>query len=181
MNTSLIKQTFILFIIIFLFGCISSRLPDTTQNIKHGNLTITSIAFSNMGVIPVNYTCKGDNINPPLEIQNIPKNATSLVLIVDDPDASFGVWDHWLVWNIPLSGNISENTIPGTQGINSWKTNNYNGPCPPSGKHRYFFKIFALDTMLDLSEKSGKKAMEEKMNGHIIAKGELIGIVYAKQ
>jgi len=140
-------------------------------------LKISSV-FENMGRIPQKYTCQGEDINPPLNIEDIPSNTKSMVLIVDDPDAPIGVWDHWIVWNIP-PGNIEENSIPGVQGKNSWGKNVWGGPCPPSGTHRYFFKVYALDIELNLDESSNKKAVEAAMSGHVIARGELVGL-YSK-
>ena len=101
---------------------------------KHG-ITVTSPAFSNGKSIPPKYTCDGKNISPPLTIHGLPKETKSMVLIVEDPDAPMGVWDHWIVWNIEPSTQIVENTIPGIEGINSFNRNHYGGPCPPAGIH----------------------------------------------
>jgi len=139
-------------------------------------LTITSPAFEKNKLIPSKYTCDGDDVNPPLNIEGIPKETKSLVLIVDDPDASKGTWDHWIVWNIPLTNKIEENSVPGTEGLNDFRKHSYGGPCPPSGTHRYFFKVYALDTKLDLDPNSRKKDIEKAMKDHILAKGELIGL-----
>ncbi|HEY8512532.1 MAG TPA: YbhB/YbcL family Raf kinase inhibitor-like protein [Cyclobacteriaceae bacterium] len=138
-------------------------------------LTITSTAFNQRGRIPRKYTCDGDNVNPPLTIEGTPTNAKSLVLIVDDPDAPGGTWDHWVVWDIPPVTEILENSVPGTQGMNDSGRERYSGPCPPPGTHRYFFKVYALDTLLGLDASSTKHAVEEAMKGHILAKGELMG------
>ncbi|MEK6949864.1 MAG: YbhB/YbcL family Raf kinase inhibitor-like protein, partial [Nanoarchaeota archaeon] len=123
------------------------------------------------------YTCDGDDTNPELNIADVPKNAKSLVLINDDPDAPVGVWDHWIVFNIPPTTNkINKGKEPaGSGGKNSWGRTGYGGPCPPSGVHRYFFKMYALDTMLNLKEGATKKEIESAMQGHIIAKTELMG------
>ena len=139
-------------------------------------LTVSSPAFENNKLIPSKYTCDGDNVNPPLTIEDTPKETKSLVLIVDDPDAPMGTWDHWIVWNILPTSKIEENTIPGTEGINTARKHSYGGPCPPWGTHRYFFKVYALDTKLDLSPNSNKKDVEKAMQGRILAKGELIGL-----
>jgi len=139
-------------------------------------LLITSQAFDNNSKIPKRYTCDGDDINPPLEIKGIPKEAKSLVLIVDDPDAPRGTWEHWNVWNIPIKNKIEENTIPGIEGINDFGKHSYRGPCPPYGVHRYFFKIYALDKKLSIHVHSRKKEVAKAMSNHIIAKGELIGL-----
>jgi Raf kinase inhibitor-like YbhB/YbcL family protein len=139
-------------------------------------LTVRSPAFENNKLILSKYTCDGDNVNPPLIIEGAPEETKSLVLIVDDPDAPMGTWDHWIVWNIPPTSKIEENTVPGTEGINDSRKHSYGGPCPPWGTHRYFFKVYALDTKLDLSSNSRKKDVEKAMQSHILAKGELIGL-----
>ena len=139
-------------------------------------LTVTSSAFEHKQPIPKTYSCDGDNVNPPLAISGIPAEAKSLVLIVEDPDAPAGLWIHWVVWNIPPNGAIKENSVPGTEGLNTARNHRYGGPCPPSGTHRYFFKVYALDAKLDLEENSDKKDVEKAMQGHILAKGELMGL-----
>ena len=139
-------------------------------------LKITSPAFEHNGSIPEKYTCDGSDISPPLEISGVPAEAKSLVLINDDPDAPVGTWDHWIVFNIPpTTTEITENSVPGTQGKNSFRKLDYGGPCPPSGEHRYFFKLYALDTELDIGEESSKPSVESAMEGHILAQGELVG------
>ena len=138
-------------------------------------LMIKSSAFANNGSIPTKYTCDGEDVNPPLNIEGIPQETQSLALTVDDPDAPMGTWDHWVVWNISPSNEIKENTTPGVQGVNDFRKHSYGGPCPPSGTHRYFFKVYALDTKLNLSPNSRKKELEKAMQGHILAKGETIG------
>lgn len=143
-------------------------------------LKISSSVFRENEMIPVKYTCDGEDISPPLKIEAIPGDTKSLVLIVEDPDAPAGTWDHWLVWNISPGDKIPENTNPGTQGINSFKKHSYGGPCPPSDTHRYFFKCYALDSRLDIPENSDKRSLEKAMSNHILAKGELIGL-YKKQ
>jgi len=132
--------------------------------------------FKNNGFIPQKYTCDGNDVNPPLNIEGVPKETQSLALIVDDPDAPMGTWDHWVVWNIPPAEKIMENSVPGTEGLNDFRRRSYGGPCPPSGTHRYFFKVYALDTRLDLSPSSRKKDVERAMKGHVIAEGELVGL-----
>ena len=139
-------------------------------------MKITSISFENKGKIPSKYTCQGDNINPELELSEIPKAAKSLVLVVDDPDAVGGVWVHWVVFNIPVISKIEENSVPGMQGLNSFQILDWDGPCPPSGTHRYFFKIYALDQMLDLDEGVSLKDLEEAMKNHILDNAQLIGL-----
>lgn len=140
------------------------------------SINITSTAFGEGERIPRKYTCDGDNVNPPLTIEGTPAETKSLVLIVDDPDAPGGTWDHWVVWDIPPITEILENSVPGVQGMNDSKRQRYSGPCPPSGKHRYFFKVYALDTTLGLNRSSTKRDVEDAMKGHILAQGQLVGL-----
>ncbi len=142
------------------------------------SLKIESNAFLDGELIPPKYTCDGENIIPPLLISNVPENAKSLVLIVDDPDAPMGIWNHLLLWNIdPSIYRIDEGKLPENAqiGKNDFGKNEYGGPCPPSGTHRYFFKLFALDTTLDLDINSGRKELDKKMEGHIITSASLMG------
>jgi hypothetical protein len=141
------------------------------------DLSIKSPAFEHGKLIPKKYTCDGQDINPPLTIEGVPKEAKTLVLAVDDPDAPSGTWDHWIVWNVPAStSKIAENSVPGKEGVNSARQPSYMGPCPPGGTHRYFFKVYALDTELSLGAGSKKKDVEKAMQGHVLAKGELMGL-----
>ena len=167
--------------LLVLVGC-------TRQNIHEVNImesiSITSSAFARQGNIPEKYTCKGDNVNPPIHVENIPINAKSVVLIMDDPDAPGETWDHWIMWDIPATTkDIQENSVPrgAIQGTNSWGNTKYQGPCPPSGTHRYVFKVYALDTTVELRTNSKKNAVEQAMRGHIIARGELIGMFSKKE
>jgi Raf kinase inhibitor-like YbhB/YbcL family protein len=139
-------------------------------------LHVTSAAFGDKGNIPREYTCEAKDVNPPLEIGPIPEEAKSLALIFEDPDAPSGTWLHWLVWNIPILHHIHENEIPGDQGKNDFGRNEYGGPCPPSGKHRYIFKVYALDDLIDLPEGSTRDQVEDAMRSHIVAYGELAGV-----
>jgi Raf kinase inhibitor-like YbhB/YbcL family protein len=139
-------------------------------------LVISSTAFSNNGMIPREYTCEGGGKNPPLSISGYPQTTKSLVVIVEDPDTDKGTFDHWVVWNIKPAESIGENSVPGTEGKNGEGKLGYKGPCPPTGKHRYFFKVYALDTMLNLEKGSTKKQVEDAMQGHILADGVLIGL-----
>jgi Raf kinase inhibitor-like YbhB/YbcL family protein len=139
-------------------------------------LRVTSSAFKSNGTIPKKYTCDGIDVNPPLSIEGLPKQTESLVLIVDDPDAPRGTWVHWVVWNIPPLRVIQEDSVPGTEGVNDFQRHSYGGPCPPSGTHRYFFKVYALDTKLQLGQNAGKRDVEKAMEGHILAMGELVGL-----
>jgi len=140
------------------------------------NLVISSPAFKNKKEIPRKYTCDGEDVNPQLDIGGLPEETKSLVLIVDDPDAPKGDWVHWIVWNITPTDKIKENSVPGVEGMNDFRRHSYGGPCPPSGTHRYFFTIYALDTELSLKVHSRKKDLEDAMSGHILAKGELVGL-----
>jgi len=139
-------------------------------------LRVSSPIFQNNQLIPPKYTCDGDDVNPSLRIEGIPREAQALVLIVDDPDAPMGTWDHWVVWNIPPVERIEENSVPGIQGLNDFNKHSYGGPCPPSGTHRYFFKVYALDMKLNLNPNSRKKDVEKAMKGHILAEGKIVGL-----
>ena len=140
------------------------------------NLKILSPAFTDHGPMPVRYSCKGENINPPLHVRDLPADAKCLAIIVEDPDAPSGVFDHWVVWNIPPMEEIPERLEAGVSGNNSKNKTGYTGPCPPSGTHRYAFKVYALDTVLDLPEGTNKKNLLDKMRDHILAAGEFVGI-----
>lgn len=142
-------------------------------------LTLKSTSFQNEQIIPKRYTCDGENMNPPLSIEGIPEGAQSLVLIVDDPDAPSGTFVHWLVWNIPPQfSDIPENSVPPSalQGTNDFGKEEWGGPCPPPGpEHRYFFKLYALNTLLELQRGANKELLEKAMESHIINQTELIG------
>ncbi len=141
-------------------------------------MKIESSAFQHNQFIPSQYTCQGQNINPQLTFSDVPQNTKSLVLIMDDPDATVGTWVHWTVWNInPQTKEITENNnFPGAiEGITNFGKPGYGGPCPPSGTHRYFFKLYALDTTLSIESKNSKEDLEEAMEGHILEKAELVG------
>lgn len=153
-------------------------------------MNITSSAFNNNESIPEKYTCDGDGINPPLTFDNVPDKVKSFVLIMNDPDIpdfvkqkmNIEVFDHWLIFNMPAeTKELLENSIPpGLQGNNSRGEAQYTGPCPPDKEHRYFFKLYALDTMLDLPEGSDKVQIETAMQGHIIEETQLIGLYVIK-
>lgn len=141
-------------------------------------MKIASAVFAHNSPIPFKYTCQGENINPPLEFIDIPEKTQSLVLIVDDPDAPSKTWLHWLVYNIdPNIKSVAENSKfeSGEEGITDFGSKGYGGPCPPSGVHRYFFKLYALDTTLEPMEPTLEK-IKELMEGHVIDKAELIGL-----
>ena len=146
-------------------------------------MKITSSAFQEGGNIPSKFTCDGADVNPALRFEGAPAEAKSLALIVDDPDAPSGLFTHWLAWNIdPKTTDVAENSAPAkaVQGTNDFPKTGYGGPCPPSGSHRYFFKIFALDQMLDLKAGAKRAEVDAAMRGHVIAQGELMGR-YSKQ
>jgi len=144
---------------------------------------VTSPAFANAEAIPADYSCKGRNISPTLTWSEPPAAAQSFALIMDDPDAPMGTWVHWVIFNIPASTRDLKESTPtnpqisdgSLQGKTSAGSNGYHGPCPPSGTHRYFFKLYALDTMLDLSSNADKKDLLAAMEGHILANAELMG------
>lgn len=150
-------------------------------------LILTSTAFTNNGEIPAHYTCQGEDTAPPLAWQGIPAETRSLVLIVDDPDAPDPVsprmtWVHWVLYNLPpdsagLPEGVKADGLPsGTQeGINDWDRGGYGGPCPPLGRHRYFHKLYALDTTLPVMDRPTKADVVTAMAGHVIAEAELVG------
>jgi len=149
------------------------------------SLLLTSSAFVPNAEIPSRYTCEGRNVSPPLAWAGIPERARSLVLIVDDPDAPDPMapkmtWVHWLLYNIPTSVTSLDEAVrqlpPGTlEGINDWKRTGYGGPCPPIGRHRYFHKLYALNTLLPDLDRPDKNRLEQAMVGHILAEAELVG------
>jgi len=168
-----------------------NRLSDTTeeqqsiisnQESTMSDLKLSSSVFEHNGSIPPKYTCDGDDISPPLEISNVGEGVKSLVLIMDDPDAPGGTWDHWVVFNLsPTLTAIEEGFEPkGVSGNNSWGRIGYGGPCPPSGEHRYIFKLYTLDTKLSLKEGATKTEVEKSMQDHIFQQTELIGL-YKRQ
>lgn len=146
-------------------------------------LKISSPAFGNNAYIPSRHSCEGTDSNPPLLIEHVPAKTKSLALIVDDYDAPGGIWVHWVVWNIPSeTKEIKESSVPAgaIQGLNDFRKNRYNGPCPPPGTHRYFFKIYAIDTVLRLTPNSTKTDLEKAIKGHIIEQAEIIGLYKRK-
>ena len=146
-------------------------------------MKLTSPAFDEGGMIPEKYTCDGTDLSPPLKWDSIPEETKSLALICDDPDAPMGTWVHWVYYDIPSAAqgvpeNIGANDRPeigGIQGINDFRRIGYGGPCPPGGTHRYYFKLYALDTLLNLSPGSTKKQVLKAMENHIIGHVQLMG------
>lgn len=167
----------IILALLLIIGCSKDEKNSTTTLSEVNNIMkIKSISFSEGGMIPSKYTADGDNVNPPLSINGTPSEAKSLALIVDDPDAPIGTWTHWIVFDIdPNTILIEEDSIPGTQGMNDFKKNDYGGPSPPTGTHRYRFKLYALDVKTGLSAGARLAEVERAMNGHIIAESVLIG------
>ena len=148
------------------------------QSTKETPMKISSPDFNEGGSIPSRFTCDGENVNPALRISDVPAGAKSLVLIVDDPDAPAGTWNHWLMWNLKTDlKEIAVNSVPAgaVQGLNDFHQNNYGGPCPPSGTHRYFFKLFALDTVLELPASSTRKTLDQAIRGHVVAEAKHMG------
>lgn len=139
-------------------------------------MQISSPSFKNNESIPKKFTCLEKDVNPELVFETIPKEAKTLALILDDPDAPGGIFVHWIMFNIPIIDKIKENSAEGIEGINSAGQTGYIGPCPPSGTHRYFFKLYALDSSLDLNKGCTKKDLEKAMQEHILAKTEIIGL-----
>ena len=162
----------------------SESLPEGDQDMP---FKVTSDAFAQGETIPQKYSCNGQDISPPLQWDDVPSDTQSLVLIMDDPDAPVGTWVHWVLYNLPAETRSLPEAIPpdislpdGSQhGKNSWGRFGYGGPCPPSGTHRYFFKLYALDTRLDLSAGASKEQLLDAMEGHILSQLELMG-TYSK-
>lgn len=172
MGTKTVIKIFIIIVnLVFLI-----QIPEA----KEGKMNLTSPEFTQNEMIPKKFTCQGEDISPTLEITGVPERAASLVLINDDPDAPGGTWDHWIVFNIAPTEIIDEDSVPGIQGKNSWGRNEYGGPCPPSGTHRYFFKLYALDSQLNLSEGATKQEVEAAMKDFILDQATLVG-VYKKE
>lgn len=176
------KQNFIIshLLVMLLFTAI---LVPCMEVIAMNTMKLSSPGFTHNGVIPSKYTCDGADVNPALMIEAVPGEAKSLALIMDDPDAPRGTWVHWVVWNIdPKTTEIGENTVPSgaKQGMNDFRRKEYGGPCPPSGTHRYYFKVYALDAVLDLDERATKAKLEAAMKDHIIGRCELIGLYSRK-
>lgn len=150
-------------------------------------MKITSVAFPHEGAIPRSHTCDGKDVSPPLSWTGVPSTAKSVVLIVDDPDAPDPrapkmTWVHWILYDLPAGAGVLEEGVAASslpsgtrQGLNDWKRTGYGGPCPPVGRHRYFFKLYALDTLLGDLGRADKAVLEKAMRGHVVAHAELIG------
>jgi len=182
MRKILFTTLLLIFPLFFLAGCAASNRQIAPLNVPLNNpnhmIKITSPTYNEGGFIPAKYACDGQNINPPLSISQIPAAAKSLVLILDDPDAPRGTWTHWIVFNIdPQTAEIAENSLPAGAklGKNDYGKDKYSGPCPPSGVHRYIFHVYALDTILNLSDDAALDAVRSAMDGHILDSAELLG------
>lgn len=146
-------------------------------------LTVLSAAFAMGAAIPPKYTCMGEDVSPPLSWSQVPEGTQSIAIISDDPDAPGGDWVHWLIWNLPPDTRELKEGVPraarlengAVQGTTDWGQPGYRGPCPPSGTHRYFFKVYALDTKLNLPPSARKRDLLKAMEGHILAQGQLMG------
>ena len=168
-------------------ACHSQSKPATpvaeTATPNKNELKLTSVAFQQGQPIPRQYTCDGINVSPPLEWSGVPKSARTIAIIADDPDAPSGTWVHWVLYNLPADNIGVVENVPSTetlkagafQGKNDFGKIGYGGPCPPSGTHRYFFKVYALDSDVPLTAGATKADLEKAMSGHIVLQGQLMG------
>ena len=139
-------------------------------------MKLRSPAFEHEGFIPKKYSCDGDDISPPLEIDDLPEGAVALALVMDDPDAPGGTFDHWVAYDIEPQATIPEGVdLLGTEGRNSWGRTGYGGPCPPGGTHRYFFTLYALDARLELASGATKEELRRALAGHVLVEDSLMG------
>lgn len=177
------RAVLITFCIAILFSAQTLLAKNRQKEETPMELKVTSTVFQQGGVIPAQYTCDGADISPPLTWTGGPGGTQSYALIADDPDAPVGTWVHWVLYNIPatatsLPENVAkkESLSDGTvQGVNDFKRYGYGGPCPPGGTHRYFFKVYALDTILKTGPGLTKKKLLREIEGHILGQGELMG------
>ena len=198
-----LKYFVLVIVFIFISGCVTEDdnattdeiTPEVTAEVTETEeeytweedfmetFSISSGAFAEGGTIPVEYTCDGKDMSPPLVFSGIPDSAKSIALVMDDPDAPGKTWVHWIIYNIPAGTKQLAEGIPPTgtlndgsmQGTSDFGKTGYGGPCPPSGTHRYYFKAYALDTVLDLQSGASKGQLEKAMQGHVLAKSELMG------
>lgn len=191
----IVKSSLILIVAILLCGCTGRNQSDNSAgtNTNQSNtgtgagqkpeIKVRSAAFQEGGLIPKQYTCDGANISPPLAWEGTPEKAKTLALVADDPDAPAKTWVHWVVFNLPVTTKGLPENVPlresvaggGVQGTNDFPKVGYGGPCPPNGTHRYFFKLYALDTELTIGAQTTKEQLLKAMEGHIIAEGQLMG------
>lgn len=157
--------------------------PPVPAGVKVATMRVSSTMFAHEGMIPKTYGCAGKNISPPLNWEGTPAGTKSLALICEDPDAPAGLWVHWLLYNLPAGTTSLPEAVPegvtldsgARQGVNSSRYHRYDGPCPPSGTHRYYFKLYALDIMLEPNPKMTRDSLLRVMSGHILTQGELMG------
>ena len=168
---------------LFAIAIIGSLLLIGCAPVHHlfssSTMTISSPAFRQNDRIPATYACDGENVSPPLHFGDVPEGAQSLALIVNDPDASRGDWVHWVVYGIdPSTTDIPKGTIPigGIEGITDYRRTGYSGPCPPSGTHRYVFRLYAMGRDLDFDSPPTKQELLQAMGGDILASSELVGL-----
>ncbi|HUT19210.1 MAG TPA: YbhB/YbcL family Raf kinase inhibitor-like protein [Anaerolineae bacterium] len=169
--------------LLVLVGCRGAEPQGESAVTSDSALSPTSAAFEDGAAIPAQYTCDGADISPPLEWGDPPPNTGSFALIMDDPDAPIGTWVHWVIYDLPAEARSLAEGVPGephlagggVQGRNSWPKTGYGGPCPPSGTHRYFFKLYALDVVLGAGPGLTKKELLEEMGEHILAQAQLVG------
>ena len=155
-----------------------STINNPPIKLLNNNMQLTT-TFATGQPVPIKYTCDGADINPSLQISDLPANTESIAIIVDDPDSPSGDWVHWVMWNIsPAIAAIAENSVPAgaVVGVNDFGKNNYGGPCPHGGVHRYFFKVYALDKMLDLPASATKADLLAAMSGHILGDAQVMGV-----
>lgn len=174
----LILIILILFFTFWGFKSMQKNRETNLEKIKEGNMKLTSV-FAHNENIPSKYTCDGEDVAPELIISEVPADAKSLALIVDDPDAPMGIWVHWVLYNLPPNiTKINAQNLPSEvkQGMTDFGRIGWGGPCPPSGTHRYFFKLYAVDKTLDLPAEVTKAQLENAIRNHIIEKAELIGL-----
>ncbi len=180
------EKIIVLVLVPILFFCSCRDDEQASSGAAGGermSIIITSSAFEDNGLIPAQYTCDGADISPPLQWEGVPEGTGSIALICDDPDAPMGTWVHWVIFDLPaetreLGENVpTDGTLPNgaKQGITDFGRTGYGGPCPPGGTHRYFFKIYALDTEIDLTPGATKSDLLEAMEGHILGQGQLVG------
>lgn len=179
----MLRKSLYLFITVFFFFSCQNYGQPAPKAKGENKMEIKSTAFEDGGMIPAKYTCDDLDISPPLEWSNVPEGAKSLALICDDPDAPMGTWVHWVIFNLPPDTKGLPENMPSDaslesgakQGMTDFGRTGYGGPCPPGGTHRYFFKLYALDTELDQKEGITKARLLEAMGGHILAESRLIG------
>ena len=181
------RQTLIL---VVLAGLYAGQLSAQEKEAAMTAFKLSSSAFGQNQSIPAKYSCEGEDVSPPLAWEGAPAGAKSFALICDDPDAPGGNWVHWVIWNVPgtalgLPANVAKTETVAAlggarQGLNGWPKLGYNGPCPPRGLHHYHFKLYALDAVLELPPKAGKRQLEDAMKGHILGQTELVGTYQRK-